>query len=102
VPEVHVVAILAVGVERGVLVGRVGFTAQQEGERHKDSRLNWGSGDEQCSQESAGVRVSQRAFMVVHGAPPGEQGMLGSCRQGGERGKEDGICDEGDSRVGRE
>jgi hypothetical protein len=37
--EVHVVGILAVGVERGVLVGGVGFTAQQEGERHKDSRL---------------------------------------------------------------
>lgn len=47
--EVHVVAILAVGAECGVLVGRVGFTAQQEGERHKDSRLYWGSGDEQCS-----------------------------------------------------
>jgi hypothetical protein len=26
--EVHVVVILAVGAERGVLVGRVGFTAQ--------------------------------------------------------------------------
>ena len=34
-PEVHVVAILAVGAERAELVGRVGFTAQQEGERHK-------------------------------------------------------------------
>ena len=33
--EVHVVAILAVGAECGELVGRVGFTAQQEGERHK-------------------------------------------------------------------
>ena len=39
VPEVHVIVILAVGAERGVLVGRIGFTAQQEGERHKDSRL---------------------------------------------------------------
>jgi hypothetical protein len=37
--KVHVVAILAVGAECGVLVGRIGFTAQQEGERHKDSRL---------------------------------------------------------------
>ena len=40
--EVHVVTILAVGAERGVLVGGVGFTAQQEGERHKDSRLYLG------------------------------------------------------------
>jgi hypothetical protein len=47
--EVHVIAILAVGAEHGVLVGRVGFTAQQKGERHKDSRLYWDSGDEQCS-----------------------------------------------------
>ena len=47
--EVHVVTILAVGEECGVLVGGIGFTAQQEGERHKDSRLYWGSGDEQCS-----------------------------------------------------
>ena len=47
--EVHVIIILAVGAERGVLVGRVGFTVQQEGKRHKDSRLYWGSGDEQCS-----------------------------------------------------
>jgi hypothetical protein len=42
--EVHVIVVLAVGAERGVLVGRVGFAAQQEGERHKDSRLYWGSG----------------------------------------------------------
>ena len=47
--EEGVIAILSVGVEHGVLVGRVGFTALQEGERHKDSRLYWGSGDEQCS-----------------------------------------------------
>ena len=40
----HVVIILAVGAERGELVGGVGFTVQQEGERHKDSRLYWGSG----------------------------------------------------------
>jgi hypothetical protein len=33
--EVHVVAILAVGAECGVLVGRVGFAAQQEGEGHE-------------------------------------------------------------------
>jgi hypothetical protein len=37
--EVHVVAIPLVGAERGELVGGVGFAAQQEGERHKDSRL---------------------------------------------------------------
>ena len=37
--EEGVVTILVVGAERGVLVGGVGFTAQQEGERHKDSRL---------------------------------------------------------------
>jgi hypothetical protein len=37
--EVHVVAILVVGVEHGVLVGRIGFAAQQEGERHGDSGL---------------------------------------------------------------
>jgi hypothetical protein len=37
--EEGVVAILVVGAECGVLVGGVGFTAQQEGERHKDSRL---------------------------------------------------------------
>jgi len=47
--EQGVIAVLAVGVEWGKLVGEVGFTAQQEGERHKDSRLYWGSGDEQCS-----------------------------------------------------
>jgi len=38
-----VVAILSVGVECGELVGGIGFTAQQEGERHEDSRLYWGS-----------------------------------------------------------
>ena len=83
--EVHVVAILAVGAERGELVGGVWFIAQQEGERHKDSRLYWGSEDEQCSQESAGARVSQGAFMVVRGVPPGKRGDVGSCRQGRER-----------------
>ena len=41
--EEGVITILAVGAERGVLVGRIGFTAQQEGERHEDSRLYWGS-----------------------------------------------------------
>jgi hypothetical protein len=55
-PEVHIIVVLAVGAERGELVGGVRFTAQQEGERHKDSGLYWGSGDEQCSQESAGAR----------------------------------------------
>ena len=97
----HVVIILAVGVERGVLVGRIGFTAQQKGERHKDSRLYWGSGDEQCSQESAGVRVSQRAFMVVRGAPPEERRDVGKLSARWREGEEDGIYDEGDSRVGR-
>ena len=32
--EVHVIVILAVGAERGELVGRVGFTVQQKGKRH--------------------------------------------------------------------
>ena len=41
--EEGVVAILSVGVECGELVGGIGFTAQQEGERHEDSRLYWGS-----------------------------------------------------------
>jgi hypothetical protein len=40
--EEGVIAILLVGAERGELVGGVGFTAQQGGERHKDSRLYWG------------------------------------------------------------
>jgi hypothetical protein len=48
-PEVHVIVILAVGAEHGELVGGIGFTAQQEWERHKDSRLYWGSRNEQCS-----------------------------------------------------
>ena len=86
--EVHVVGILAVGAEHGVLVGRVGLTAQQEGERHKDSRLYWGSGDEQCSQESAGAGGESGAFMVVCGAPPGERrdvGKLSARRREGRR-----------------
>jgi hypothetical protein len=37
--EQGVVAILVVGAECGKLVGGIGFAAQQEGERHKDSRL---------------------------------------------------------------
>jgi hypothetical protein len=41
--EVHVVSILLVGAERGELVGGIWFTVQQEGERHKDSRLYWDS-----------------------------------------------------------
>ena len=100
--EEGVIAILAVGAERGVLVGGVGFAAQQEGERHKDSRLYWGSRDEQCSQESAGVRGESRGF---YGGPRGAAEGTGRCREvvgKAERGKEDGICDEGDSRVGRE
>jgi len=101
-PEVHVIAILAVGAERGVLVGRVRFTAQQEGERHKDSRPYWGSGDEQCSQESAGVRGESRGF---YGGLQSATGRAGRCQEvvgRAERGKEDGIYDGGDSRVGRE
>ena len=98
----HVVIILAVGAKRGELVGGVGFTAQQEGERHKDSRLYWGSGDEQCSQESAGVRGESGGFLWWSAGRHRENGeMLGSCRQGGER-EEDGIYDGGDSRVRRE
>ena len=100
--EEGVVTILLVGAERGEFVGRVGFTVQQEGERHKDPRLYWGSGDEQCSQESAGARGESRGF---YGGPQGATGRTERCRGvvgKGERGKEDGICDEGDSRVGRE
>ena len=100
--EVHVIVVLAVGAECGVLVGRVGFTAQQEGERHKDSRLYWGSGDEQCSRESAGVRGESRGF---YGGLWGATRRMERCREvvgRVKRGKEDGICDEGDSRVGRE
>ena len=97
--EVHVVVIFAVGAERGELVGGVGFTAQQEGERHKDSRLYWGSGDEQCSQESAGARGESKGAFYGGMGRHGE--MSGSCRQG-EEGEEDGIYDGGDSRVGRE
>jgi hypothetical protein len=101
--EVHVVAILTVGAERGVLVGRVRFTAQQERERHRDSGLYWGNGDEQCSQESAGARAESEGGF--YGGPWGATGRTGRCREvvgKAERGKEDGICDEGDSRVGRE
>jgi hypothetical protein len=72
--EVHIVAILAVGAKRGELVGRVGFAAQQEGERHKDSRLYWGSGDEQCSQESAEARGESGGF---YGGPRGATGERG-------------------------
>ena len=98
----HVVIILAVGAERGELVGGVGFTAQQEGERHKDSRLLLGWWDEQCSQESAGVKGESRGF---YGGPRGATGRMERCREvigRVKRGKEDGIYDEGDSRVGRE
>ena len=100
--EEGVIVILAVGAERGVLVGRVGFTAQQEGERHKDSRLYWGSRDDQCSQESTGARGESGGF---YGGPRGATGRMERCRKvvsRAERGKEDGIHDEGDSRVRRE
>jgi hypothetical protein len=75
--EVHIIVVLAVGAERGELVGGVGFAAQQEGERHKDSRLYWGSGDEQCSQESAGARGESKVF---YGAPRGNSGRTERCR----------------------
>ena len=100
--EVHVIAILAVGAEHGVLVGRIGFTAQQEGKRHKDSRLYWGSGMSNAAKSLWEREVSQGAFMVVCGAPPGERRDVGKLSAGQKRGKEDGIYDEGDSRVGRE
>jgi hypothetical protein len=47
--EQGVIPILAVRAEHGKLVGGIGFAVQQEGERHKDSRLYWGSWDEQRS-----------------------------------------------------
>jgi hypothetical protein len=100
--EVHVVAILAVGVEHSVLVGRVGFTAQQKGKRHMDSRLYWGSGDEQCSRESADARGESKGF---YDGPRGTTRRMERCWEvvgKVKRGKEDGIRDEGDSRVGRE
>jgi hypothetical protein len=84
--EVHVISILAVGAERGVLVGRVGFTAQQKGERHKDSRLYWGSRDEQCSQESAGARGESMGLLWWSTGRHRENGEISeSCRQGRER-----------------
>ena len=49
-----VIVILAVGAECGKLVGEVGLTAQQEGERHKDSKLYWGNGDEQMQPRVCG------------------------------------------------
>jgi hypothetical protein len=100
--EQGVVAILAVGVEHGKLVGGVGFTVQQERERHKDSRLYWGSWDEQCSQESVGAKGKSGAFMMVCRAPLGESERCQEVVGRAKRGKEDGICDEGDSRVRRE
>jgi hypothetical protein len=100
--EVHVIVVLSVGAERGELVGGVGFAAQQEGESHGDSGLYWGSGDEQCSQESVGAKGKSRGFLWWSAERHRENGeMSGSCWQGRER-EEDGICDEGDSRVGRE
>ena len=57
-----VVAIFVVGVERGELVGGIGFTMQQEGEGHRDLRLYQGSWDEQCSRESAGVKGKSEGF----------------------------------------
>ena len=41
--EQGVIPILMVRAECGKLMGGVGFTVQQEGERHKDSRLYWDS-----------------------------------------------------------
>jgi hypothetical protein len=74
--EQGVIIILAVGAECGKLVGEVGLTAQQEGERHKDSRLFWGSWDEQCSQESAGARGESGGF---YGGPRGATGRTERC-----------------------
>ena len=76
--EVHIIVVLAVGAERGELVGGIRFTAQQEGERHKDSRLYWGSGDEQYSQESAGARGESGGF---YGGPRGAIGGMGRCQE---------------------
>jgi hypothetical protein len=45
----------------------------------RDSRLYWGSGDEQCSQESAGARGESGGFYGE------DREMSGSCRQGEER-----------------
>ena len=77
--EVHVIVILAVRAEWGELVGGIGFAAQQERERHKDSRLYWGSGDEQCSQESAGARAESEGGF--YGGPWGATGRTGRCRE---------------------
>ena len=87
-----------VRLECGKLVGGIEFAVQQKGERHKDSRLYWGSWNEQCSQESAGVRGESEGFLWWSAGCHRENGeMSRSCRA--RRGKEDGICDEGDSRV---
>jgi hypothetical protein len=74
--EQGVIAILAVWAERGELVGGVGFTAQQEGERHKDLRLYQGSRDEQCSRESAGAKGESESF---YGGPQGATRRTGRC-----------------------
>jgi hypothetical protein len=100
--EEGAIPILVVGAECGELVGGIGFTAQQEGEGHEDSKLYWGSGDEQCSQESVDVRGESKGF---YGGLWGTTGRMERCWEvvgRAERGKEDGIRDEGDSRVGRE
>jgi hypothetical protein len=100
--EQGVVAILVVGAEHGKLVGGVGFTAQQEGERHKDLRLYRGSRGEQCSQESMDVKGESEGF---YGGPQGTTRRMERCQEvvgRAKRGQEDGIYDEGDSRVGRE
>jgi hypothetical protein len=65
-------------VERGKLVGEVGFTVQQEGERHKDLRLYWGSWDEQCSQESVDVKSESEGF---YGGLWGATGGMERCRE---------------------
>jgi hypothetical protein len=69
----------------------------------RDSRLYWGSRMSNAAKSLREREVSQGAFMVVRGAPPEERGDVGklSARRR-ERGEEDGIYDEGDSRVGRE
>jgi hypothetical protein len=76
--EEGVIAILVVGAECGKLVGGIGFTAQQKGERHKDSRLYWDSRDEQCSRESVGVRGKSEGF---YGGLQGATGKTERCQK---------------------
>jgi hypothetical protein len=61
--ESGVIPISLIGAEDSELMARVGVTAQQQGEWHKDLRLYWNRWlDEQCSQESVGVRSKLEVF----------------------------------------